>query len=148
MLSCQLAEAEAARSFAEDEVAPSNPTPCPRPHALTPSLTPSPDPTQPNPTQPELARPKRTRPDPHQAARARGAAAQLEERLAKAAATREAEIAQIAEIDAQIAAAEQEEQEEQEEQGAGVQREVVLCRPVAGGPVVAVRATNVRPHAV
>ena len=130
-------------------MAPSSPKPCPRAHALTPSrphaLTPSRPHalTGPDPTWPDLARP-----DPNQAARARGAAAQLEERLAKAAATREAEIAQIAEIDAQIAAAEQEEQEEQEEQGAGVQREVVLCRPVAGGPVVAVRATNVRPHAV
>ena len=72
-----------------------------------------------------------------EAARARGAAAQLEERLAKAAATREAEIAQIAEIDAQIAAAEQE-----------GQREVVFCRPVTGGPVVAMRATNVSPHVV
>ena len=62
-----------------------------------------------------------------------------QERLAAAAATRAAELAQIAEIDAQIAA-------EVEGQGEGSERAVVLCRPVSGAPVMAVRATNVRPR--
>ena len=59
--------------------------------------------------------------------------------VAAAAATRAAELAQIAEIDAQIAA-------EVEGQGEGSERAVVLCRPVSGAPVMAVRATNVRPR--